>query len=155
MSQATRNLTVPDIVELETRHAAVVRITGRSADLPSLLGQAFEATTRQIAASGAHAAGPPFARYLSFGEHVEADVGVPYAGRLLASDLVHDAILPGGRAVVSTIVGPYETIADAWADLDEWIRDRGLERTGPPWESYLTAPSDPGEPVTQIVVPVR
>lgn len=145
----------PEIVELEGRHAAVMHVLGQPPELPSLLHEAFEATMRQIAASGAQVAGPPFARYLGFGERIDAEVGFPYIGTLVATDRVHDAVLPSGRAVLATHVGPYAEIASAWSHVQEWIRERGLVETSAPWESYLTGPDDPGEPVTQIVFPIR
>src|SRR5690348_17051564 len=73
----------PQIVELEPRHAAVVRVVGATAELPSMLRDAFGATARQIGVSGAQTAGPPFARYLAFGATVEAEVGFPYTGSLV------------------------------------------------------------------------
>ena len=145
----------PEIVQLEARHAAVLHVRGETADLPSLLREAFEASMQQIAASGGQVAGPPFARYLGFGERVEAEVGFPYVGTLVATDGVHDALLPAGRAVVGTYVGGYDEIGAAWKRVADWITEQRLKPAGAPWESYLTAPDAPGEPVTQIVFPIR
>lgn len=145
----------PAIAMLEPRHAAVVHVVGRPEQLPSLLSEAFGATMQQVAASGAQIAGPPFARYLALGVQVEAEAGFPYVGTLIPTERVHDAILPGGRAALATHVGPYDDLADAWQRLDAWIREQGLEASSAPWESYLTGPDDPGQPVTQIVFPIR
>jgi effector-binding domain-containing protein len=144
----------PEIVELESRQAAVVDAAGAMAELPSLLAEAFEATMHQISTSGGQVAGPPFARYLTLGERVEAEVGFPYIGSLVATDRVRQANLPGGRAVLMTHVGSYEEIGEAWNRVDGWIREQGYERSSAPWESYLTGPDDPGQPVTQIVQPI-
>ncbi|HEX8024957.1 MAG TPA: GyrI-like domain-containing protein [Candidatus Limnocylindrales bacterium] len=145
----------PQVVELEERMVAVVRIVGAAAELPALLGEAFEAAMRQIATSGGQVAGPPFARYLALGPTIEAEVGFPFIGRLIATDLVREAVLPGGHAVLATHVGPYGQIGEAWRQIEAWIRQQGLAPAEAPWESYLTGPDDPGEPVTQIVFPVR
>ncbi|HEU4673391.1 MAG TPA: GyrI-like domain-containing protein [Candidatus Limnocylindrales bacterium] len=145
----------PEIVQLAPRHAAVVRVAGASGELPALLGEAFGLTMAQVGASGGQVAGPPFARYLAFGERIEAEVGFPYVGTLQPTDRVHDAELPGGRAVMATYVGPYEGIGDAWEQVRGWLRAERLVEAGPPWESYLTGPEEPGAPVTQIVFPVR
>ena len=143
------------IAMVEPRHAAVVHVVGRTEQLKTLLSEAFEATMQQVAASGAQIAGPPFARYLAFGDQVEAEAGFPYVGTLVPTERVHDAILPGGRAALTTHVGPYDEIAGAWQRLDAWIREQGLEASSAPWECYLTGPDDPGQPVTQIVFPIR
>jgi effector-binding domain-containing protein len=156
MTHMTESLVLtPEIVQLEPRHAAVLHVRGATTDLPSLLSEAFDASLRQIAASGGEVAGPPFARYLAFGERVEAEVGFPYVGTLLASDSVHDTLLPDGRAVVGTYVGGYDEIGAAWKRVADWITEQRLKPAGAPWESYLTAPDAPGEPVTQIVFPIR
>lgn len=144
----------PELVELEPRDAAIMRINGAPDELRTLLAEAFQATMEQIAASGGQVAGPPFARYLSFGPRIEAEVGFPYIGRLTTTDRVAHATLPGGRAVLLTHVGPYQDIAAAWNRVGEWIREQELSPTSPAWESYLTGPDDPGLPVTQIVFPV-
>ena len=145
----------PEVVQLEPRRAAVIRVLGPASELPSLLREAFEATMQQIALSGGQVAGPPFARYLAFGKQMDAEVGFPYIGTLVPTDRVHEAVLPGGRAVLTTHVGSYEEIGPTWSRIEGWIREQGLTTVAPPWESYLTGPDDPGLPVTQIVFPIR
>lgn len=145
----------PEIVELEARHAAVMHVSGLPAELPALLGEAFEATMGQVAASGGQVVGPPFARYFAFGERIEADAGFPYAGELVATERVHDVVLPAGRAVLATYVGSYEQIATAWGRVQAWIGEHQLTPTSAPWEAYLSGLEAPGLPVTQIVFPIR
>lgn len=156
MSQtASAAVRIPEVVELEPRQAAVMHVAGEAPELPSLLAQAFEATMQQIAMSGGQVAGPPFARYIAFGEKVEAEVGFPFIGTLIVTDQVQEASLPGGRGVLMTHVGSYEEIGDAWALVSQWMDGQGFEEASAPWESYLTGPDDPGLPVTQIVFPIR
>ncbi|HYL40916.1 MAG TPA: GyrI-like domain-containing protein [Candidatus Binatus sp.] len=155
MTQANQAHPVsPEIVQLEEKRAAVLHVSGAASELPTLLPEAFEATMRQIADSGAQVAGPPFARYLSFGARIDAEVGFPYLGSLVENDRVRGVTLPAGRAVLATHVGPYEERGAAWARIQAWIREHGLTPTSAPWEAYLTGPDDPGQPVTQIVFPV-
>lgn len=156
MPQATQSPAVhPEIVQLERKRAAVMHVVGQPAEIPRLLGEAFEATMQQVSISGGQVVGPPFARYGGFGPQIDAEVGFPYAGALVETDRVHDVELPGGRAVLATHVGPYADIGAAWARIQAWIGEQGLEPASAPWESYLTGPDDPGQPVTQIVFPVR
>ena len=84
-----------------------------------------------------------------------AEVGFPFTGALDPTDRVHRVDLPEGRAVIATHIGSYQTLADTWHRTEAWMRERGLEVGGAGWESYLTAPEDPGPPVTQIVFPLR
>jgi effector-binding domain-containing protein len=145
----------PEIVELVERPAAVVRIGATLAELPGLIGEAFGLSAQAIAVSGAVIAGHPFARYLSFGERIEAEAGFPFAGTLVPTDRVEQIILPGGRAVTATHVGPYDEIGPAWERTAAWLGEHHLEGAGPPWEAYRTGPEEPGPPVTEIVFPIR
>lgn len=152
MSAPTRT---PEVVELDPRRTAVTRVVSEASDFPALLREAFELTMQQIASSGGQVVGPPFARYRQFGARVEAEVGFPFVGDLAATPRVHEAALPGGRAVMLTHVGSYDEIGDAWTALGRWIEEQGFAPGSAPWESYLTGPDDPGLPVTQIVFPIR
>lgn len=151
----TRPARTPEIVELVERPAAVVDIDATMAEFVGLLGEAFSVTARTIAVSGATIAGPPFARYLSFGDRIEAEVGFPFAGTVVPTDRVNLTTLPGGRAVTATHVGPYDAIGVAWERAIAWMGEQHLEGAGPAWEAYLTGPDDPGPPVTEIFWPIR
>jgi effector-binding domain-containing protein len=145
----------PEVVQLEPRQAAVTRVAGKRSEIASLLHDAFELTMEQVARSGGQVAGPPFARYLGFGERIEAEVGFPCVGELSPTERVHEATLPGGRAVMLTYVGSYDEIGEAWNGIGQWMAKHGFVPASAPWESYLTGPDDPGLPVTQIVFPIH
>ena len=151
---AARPVATPRIVELPERKAAVVDVEAPVAELPAALGEAFRLTADAIMASGATFAGEPFARYLSMGERVTAEVGFPFQGTVSPAGRVRESTLPGGRAVMATHVGPYEGIARAWERGVLWAREHGLEFSAPGWECYLTDPSEPGPPVTEIYWPI-
>ena len=142
------------IVELPERRAAVVRIEGAVDELPRLMGGAFQATAGAIGAAGAQFAGPPFARYLAFGERIEAEVGFPFEGELSPAGDVFVCTLPHGRAVTTRHVGPYDGIGATWERATEWMRARDLLASGPAWECYLTGPDEPGPPITEVFWPV-
>ena len=144
----------PTIVDLPVRTAAVVRIAGPVEALKDLIGEAFEATAKAITGSGATFAGHPFARYLSVGPVIEAEVGFPFAGTLVPADPVTLAELPGGRAVTTRHVGPYDEIHVAWSRGMAWMSEHGLEVRAPGWEEYLSEP-DATPPITDIYWPVR
>jgi effector-binding domain-containing protein len=147
--------TTPRIVQLPERETAVVRVTGMAADLPVMIGGAFEQTSRAIEASGAAYAGPPFARYFTVGEQIDAEVGFPFVGKVEPAGHVYVSRLPGGRAVTMTHVGPYEELGVAWARVRGWLDEQGLRSSDIPWECYLTGPDEPGPPLTEIAFPVR
>ena len=139
---------------LPPKRAAIVRISGTVPDLPALMDRAFSVTSRAITAAGARFAGPPFARYTTFGEHIEAGVGFPFVGDIPATEGIEIMELPGGRAAMVRHIGPYDEIGLAWERATTSMKDRGLTPTGPAWECYLTGPGDPGPPITEIFWPL-
>ena len=152
---ATLTASTPRIVELSERQAAVVGIDGTTAELPALIGEAFDLTSTAIRESGAAFAGPPFARYHAFGERISAEVGFPFTGTLHETDRVRVSSLPGGRAVETTHIGPYEAIGDSWERARAWLGEHELVPAAAPWECYLTGPDEPGPPITEIFFPVH
>lgn len=147
--------TTPEVVDLPARSTAVVRIEGPAADLPRMMSEAFSLTMGAISAAGASFAGHPFARYETFGPRIVAEVGFPFSGMVTPGGRVHVRELPGGRAVMTRHVGSYDTIGDAWRQVQVWMTEHDLVSSGAPWEAYLTGPDEPGPPVTEIFFPIR
>jgi effector-binding domain-containing protein len=151
---ATRPVATPKIVELPQRQTAVVRIEGTTVEMPKLFGEAFALTAQAIQGARAQFAGEPFGRYFGFGERVTAEVGFPFTGTLQPTEPVYVSTLPGGRAVTTTHVGPYEELGVAWERAQAWMSEQGLTMAGPPWECYLTGPDHEGPHVTEIFWPI-
>ena len=151
---AARPASTPRLVELHERQAVVVRIEGAAGALPHLFQEAFALTAGAIQAAGAAFAGEPFARYVTVGPWVVADVGFPFAGEIEGRNRVSVITLPGGKSVMVRHEGPYEALADAWERGKAFIDAHDLTITGAPWECYLTGPDAPGEPITEIFFPV-
>ena len=149
----TTHPSAPELVTRRAHDAAVVRIDGPTADLPRLLGEAFELTASAIHASGARIDGPPFARYLAIDPVVRAEVGFPFTGDLTPTDRVYRTTLPGGSAVKALHVGPYEELGATWESIKTWIGAQGFTTRATPWESYLTDP-DVVPPVTEVIFPI-
>ncbi len=64
-------------------------------------------------------------------------------------------VVPGGKMAVTIHQGPYDTIDQAYSALGNWLEANNLKMAGPPQEAYLTAPDDPGGPVSEIRIPVE
>ena len=47
---------------------------------------------------------------------------------------------PAGTAYMSTHIGPYEGLVDAWSSLMSELSDKGLYATGLCWDDYQTDP---------------
>lgn len=149
-----------EIVHLEEQPAAVVRATLPVAELPGFFGRAFEAVLAVLAAQGVGPTGPPFGSYPGMvGDTVEVAAGFPTERPIDPSGDVVPLTLPGGRAVATTHVGPYEAMgATTYPELQSWMAAEGLEPASGPWEIYLSDPESEPDPATwrtRVVWPVR
>ena len=123
-----------------------------------------------LAGRGIAPAGAPFLKYdvIDMDGALEIEAGFPLAGPVDAGDpadgdQVFAGILPAGRYVTLTYVGPYSRLGEVTARLLAWAVERGLEwdmtRTpaGERWgcrlEIYKTNPAeepDPGKWETEL-----
>jgi effector-binding domain-containing protein len=54
--------------------------------------------------------------------------------------------LPGGPAIGTEHIGPYDTLGLAYAALSAWLSEHGATAASPPWEVYFSEPT--GDPAT-------
>ena len=138
--------------------AAVVSVSTTPANIGESMGTALAQAFQAVADSGAVPAGPPFARYFSFGETIEYEAGLPLTAPFKAGAEVRASHIGGGEAAVAMHVGPYDTIEQTYVALTAWLEDQGRTPAGPMWESYLTSPDeepDPAKWLTEVHVPVE
>lgn len=117
-----------------------------AATLAEVLGQVFaEAQQNAIGL-----AGHPFTRYIEWGPELwTIDAGLPVAAhdkKLDSEDGVRAGTLPGGPVATTTHSGPYNSLNQAHAAVQQWIEARGLKTAGAPWEVYTTDPGDFPDP---------
>jgi len=128
-------------------------------DIPSFLGRVYHTVDTQIQESGAHVAGPPFARYRPLDaeyREFEIEAGLPVVLAVAGKGEVAASHLPGGPAAVTVHIGPYERMEPAYEALAAWMRERGARANGPAWEVYFTDPDEQPDPATwrtEIVQP--
>jgi effector-binding domain-containing protein len=142
-----------EIQELTPQPAAAVRVTQPMSelDLPALFDEHLPNIAHRLADIGVEPAGPPFARYHTFGpEHVDVEIGIPVATPLPNVPALADARpgelgaseLPGGPAAITVHRGSYDGLPKVYDQLHEWIHGQGHDEGAGPWESYV---DDPGE----------
>ena len=76
-------------------------------------------------------------------------------GMLISVQLA--GMLPGGRVVEATHVGPYDTMEATYGEVQQYLAQSGLTPGDVMWESYLSDPeleTDPATWRTQICWPV-
>ena len=86
------------------------------------------------------------------------DAGFPVTSAVEASDEVRASVLPAGRAVEATHIGPYDTLAQTYGEMMRWTAEQGLQPGTDMWEQYLTDPEtepDPAKWRTRVLCPIR
>jgi effector-binding domain-containing protein len=102
--------------------------------------------------------GPPFARFTFIGDEIAVEAGFPVEREIDGDGRVEPSALPGGRVAVTTHLGRYEELEDAYAAVRNWIIEHGYATAGPHWEFYFTDPAadpDPSHWRTDVVTPYK
>ena len=71
---------------------------------------------------------------------------------------VRQDVLPGGPAAYALHAGPYDQLQEAYAAIEQWMHDQGLQAAGAPWEAYVTDPAqvpDPKDWKTEVFWPLK
>jgi effector-binding domain-containing protein len=127
------------------RHLAVVRFTAPAAEIPRHMGEAFGAVAGYLARVAVPIAGPAIAYYepVTGGFTVSAGFQVPSA--IDGDGHVVPFELPACEAAVTTHMGSYDRLPDAYAAIQAWIAAHDLTaRWGDTmWEEYWSEPSTP------------
>lgn len=147
-----------ELVELDRRPAAVVRSAVARTELPDFFDRALGAVMSETAAQRVQVVGEPFGFYpRPPGDLVEVAAGLPVASTFVPEGDVVPMDLPGGRAVTTIHVGPYDAMEQTYAALRDWMAAEGLQPAESMWEVYLTDPGqnpDPSTRQTRIVWPI-
>jgi effector-binding domain-containing protein len=149
---------VVTIVELEAVRVATVRAVVDPEDVPDFMADALGMVAGALAGAGVRPAGPPFARYFSMdAEGLDVAAGFPVAEPFLGSGVVHPGELPAGSAAVTTFVGAFGGLEEAWTALRRRILELGRAPGDDPWEVYFIGPGsgvDEAEWRTELVWPL-
>ena len=148
----TYDLTFAD---LQTQTYAVVDLEVDSPEaIGALIGPAFEEVARVVAAQGLTLTGPPAAHYFPGATTWRVVAGFPVAGMVRPEGRVRGEIRPGGRVVLTTHTGPYDTLTAAYSAARDYAVDNGHVCDDDWWEVYLDMPDVP-RPRTEVLVPCR
>jgi len=148
-----------EVVELQPQIAAAVHGEVKLEQMPAFFGKAFHQVMAAVEGSDVSITGPPFGYYPTMPTDViVVEAGFPTSGPIDPQGDVRTIELPGGTAVVTTHVGPYETMEQTYTELHAWIAAHGYKGAAGMWEEYLSDPSaepDQSKWRTGIVWPVE
>ena len=153
---------------LSPQPVLVVRKRVKRSEIATTIAEVLPRVFGYAQQHGMALTGVPFTRYVEAGPglmtiepgmRVAVPEGVAQRPDPAAdSEEVRAEMLPGGPAALTTHIGPYDRLPDAYAALEEWIKAQGLTPAGAPWESYITDPGeypDPKDWKTEVYWPVR
>lgn len=147
-----------EVREVEERATVSIRDTTPVNKLPEVMGVLFGQIMSFVARKRIHVDGPPFALYHTMDvENVDVEVGVPVAQEVHGHGRIRPGVLPAGRVVTATHLGPYETIEETYNRLMEFIKEHGFEAETFMYEFYLNDPEEvpPEEIKTEVFVPIK
>lgn len=134
---------------LARRPALVIRGAMRTDELPAFFGTAFGELYGYATRRAAVPDGPPFARYPSItADRVEVEAGLTLPQAVAGEGRIEAAELPGGEAAVTTHIGPYDTLHEAYRAIEAWMQAHGRAPGGAPWETYYSDPQAEPDPAT-------
>jgi effector-binding domain-containing protein len=135
------------------RHLAVKRFTATADQIGPLVGEAFGAVYHFVGRHGLTPVGAPIACYVmgsgqDFDVRAGCEVGVP----VQPEGDIEPYLLPGGPALTTEHVGPYDELPKAYEALEAHARETGhdLDMTVM-WEEYLTGPEVPPDQTRTVI----
>ena len=143
-----------EVVELEGTPVLAVRLEVKQSEIGNRIGELLP-QLMQIA--GPEVDGPPLARWYDWNEDVGTmELAVPVKRALPPDGRFRPDALPGGKALVTWHVGPYDNLHATWKALRDTMEAEGYEGRGAPWEEYVSDCSSvpPEEVRTRIVRPI-
>jgi AraC family transcriptional regulator len=150
----------------------LVRRRVKRSGIAAAIGESLPHIFQYAQEHGIALAGHPFTRYVEVGAGLlTIEPGMRIVGTRPASVFcvngartadgegsVIEDVLPVGPAATTVHAGGYETLPDAYAALETWMESQSLRASGPPWESYVTDPSEHPDPKnwkTEVCWPIK
>lgn len=140
---------------------AGLKETVKWADLDAFLARAIQVSGRALHSAGMDSAGTPAAVYYKWdtlARKAEVFAGLPVPSDTVRLPGVVTASGPAGPALVIEYHGPHDRSAQAYAALEEMMRERGMRPRGSPHEEYVVATwreADSTKWLMRIVQPVE
>ena len=142
-------MTEIDIAEHAEQLTAGIREQVPIDRLTEFFSRAFGETMAVLRDQGVYPTGPPFGKYYGAPTAVaDVEAGFPVSAAIRPEGNVVPGVLPGGRVVEATHLGPYDTMERTYAELERHVQDAGLTPGAVMWESYLSDPESEPDPAT-------
>ena len=109
--------------------------------------------------SGLTPAGSPFAVFNKFSPaDVDMDPGIPTDKLGKSEGDIKAVEMKAQKAIKVKYTGPYPQLKNAYAALDQYVKDHNMQKNGSSWEVYINTPmteKDSTKLVTEVYYPVK
>jgi len=139
------------VVTVERQHTAVVRVIAAFAELQTAerAARAELANALPVLTTGQVGSSFTLCRTPKDGK-MAIEPGMIVARAFDSEGSVVCSQLPGGRAVKTVLVGPFDQLAQAWPALFSWCTSQGFKLEGTFWQVYGPTAADPARQETTL-----
>jgi effector-binding domain-containing protein len=140
-------ITTPEVINTKEITTAIIPLVVPGRDMPKYMDPAIQELIKTITGQGIKITGPMFSyHHRRPSDTFDLEIGFPVANSVKPEGRVINGKLPAVNVVRSVYEGPYEGLAQAWPELQAWVRKNGHGEMGRFWESYLTNPEEVKDP---------
>jgi effector-binding domain-containing protein len=140
-------ITKPEILNTSEVPSAAIHLTIPGRDMPKYMDPAIQDIIKALADQGMQPSGPMFSyHYRRPSDTFDFEIGFEVAKAIKPAGRVMNSKLPAVKVARAVYEGPYEGLAQAWGELQKWVRAEKLAETGRFWERYLTHPAEVTDP---------
>ena len=140
-------ITQPEVITTKEIATAVIPLVIPGRDMPKYIDPALQEILKVLADQGMHPTGPMFSYHRRRpSDTFDFEIGFPVAKAIQPAGRVMNGKLPAEKVVRSVYQGPYEGLAQAWPEVQSWVRAQKHGEMGPFWECYLTNPAEVTDP---------
>jgi len=147
--------------ELEPERLLMIELTTSIDRFDADLSAAFGRIGEVLTDAGAVFAGPGICAHpkrITRPGKVAAVVGIPFEGTVEPGEGMKIEELHGGRALVGILYGPYESLPEAWAEMNGSLAKGERRRPkAAPYDRFLRSMVNvvhPEELITELVIPL-
>jgi effector-binding domain-containing protein len=149
--------------EIKIKEVEPATVTGMTFDVTADTigpesGRAYQRIYEILGQEGVNPVAPPRLLYHEMNDDAwKIETCVPIGGSAPKNEELTTYEAPGGRAVTTLHVGPYDELGIAWNELRREVSSKGYETTGAPYDLYLNDPNEVRDPTkfeTELVWPI-
>jgi effector-binding domain-containing protein len=121
---------------------ASIRTRTSLSQLPEVIQKSYKEISEHLADTGNFSSGAPFAIYYNMDiNNFDVELGFPVAEKIGETDVIKNSLIPAGKVLQFTHIGPYWELEKTYDSAMNWIKENNISTTGTICEFYLNDPA--------------